>query len=324
MIGRIDIGGAALDAFRTVNDAAGGALNLLDDAGRLFGESTVAAGLGLAETYAARTGILRPYSFTGAGVLGTSIVSVAANVAARGGDRAFDGFFVGASGRTYPPSTPLREITPVLPRGGRVTTDETIVYVNGISTTVAGQSASLRQIADRTGARVVGLHNATEGTFLDIIQSAGDTLDIGRNPAVDALADLVYDEITAGRTIHLMAHSQGGLITSRALQDVRNRLMIEDGLSRRDAERMLGRVRVETFGGAAGGYPDGPQYVHYVNRLDPVPSLFGLGPFPNPFVRAGRGAVVHRFNENDNVHGFEATYLPRRVPFEQARRGDFD
>jgi hypothetical protein len=244
-------------------------------------------------------------------------------LASRGSDRDFDGLFVGAGGRTYQPSTPLANVPAVLPSDGRVPT-ETIVYVNGINTTKDGQFGSLQRIADRTGARVVGIHNATQGGFVDVIQSAGDTLDIGHNPAVDALADTVYAEITAGRTVHLMAHSQGALITSRALTDVYQRLRVEDGLSRREAERVLSRVEVETFGGAAGSYPDGPRYVHYVNRRDAVPGLFGLGPIANPLVHPGRGAVVRRFSEGHNAHGFEQTYLPRRVPFEQARRGDFD
>jgi len=267
--------------------------------------------VGLVEGYASRTGIIRPPVFALPDVL-----------ASRGSDRNFDGLFVGAGGRTYPPSTPLAQVPGVVPRDGR-TPRGTIVYVNGISTTKDAQFGSLQQIADRTGARVVGIHNATQGGVVDVIQSAGDTFDIGRNPAVDTLADTVYEEITAGRTIHLMAHSQGALITSRALQDVYQRLRLEDGLSRREAERMLSRVEVETFGGAAGSYPDGPRYVHYVNRRDAVPGLFGLGPFANPLVRPGRGAVVHRFSEGDNAHGFEQTYLPRRVPFERARRGDF-
>ncbi len=278
-----------------------------DDAARLF-EGAV----GLAEGYASRAGLTHPPVFALLEVLAT-----------RGSDRDLDGRFVGAAGRTYPPSTPLSDVPAVLPGGGREPTG-TIVYVNGISTTKDGQYRSLRQIADRTGARVVGIHNATQGGVVDVIQSAGDTLDLGRNPAVDTLADAVYEEITSGRTIHLMAHSQGALITSRALTDVYQRLRVEDGLSRREAERLLARVEVETFGGAAGSYPDGPRYVHYVNRRDAVPALFGLGPFANPLVHPGRGAVVHRFTEGRDAHGFEQTYLPRRVPFEQARRRDFD
>ncbi len=307
--------------LRPVGDALENRLDPLEDLGRLAGQtlgriesaSDNAAELfrgaaGLVEGYASRAGLVTPPVFALLDVL-----------AARGSDADFNGRFVGAGVRTYPPSTPLSEVPAVLPGDGREPV-ETIVYVNGISTTKDGQYGSLRQIADRTGARVVGVHNATQGGVVDVIQSAGDTLDIGRNPAVDTLADAVYAEITAGRTVHLMAHSQGALITSRALTDVYQRLRVEDGLSRREAERVLARVEVETFGGAAGSYPDGPRYVHYVNRRDPVAALFGLGPVATPLVHPGRGAVVRRFSEGDNAHGFEHTYLPRRLPFDEARR----
>jgi hypothetical protein len=303
-----------LDPFEDLGRFAGRALERAESAGGTAAELFEGAA-GLVEGYASRAGIMPRRVFAWQDVRATRDT--------RGSDRAFDGLFVGADGRTYPPSTPLSQVPAVLPRDGRAP-GGTIVYVNGIDTTKDGQFGSLRQIADRTGARVVGIHNATQGGVVDVIQSAGDTLDVGRNPAVDTLADTVYEEISAGRTVHLMAHSQGALITSRALQDVYQRLRVEDGLSRREAEARLSRVEVETFGGAAGSYPDGPRYVHYVNRRDAVPGLFGLGPFANPLVRPGRGAVVHRFSEGDNAHGFEQTYLPRRVPFEQARRGDFD
>jgi hypothetical protein len=301
-----------LDPFEDLGRFAGDMLGRAESAGEGVAAGLFEGAVGLAEGYASRAGIMTRPAF-----------ALLDAPATRGSDRDFDGLFVGAGGRTYSPSTPLANVPAVLPSDGRVPAG-TIVYVNGINTTKDGQFGSLQQIADRTGARVVGIHNATQGGFVDVIQSAGDTLDIGHNPAVDTLADTVYAEITAGRTIHLMAHSQGALITSRALTDVYRRLRVEDGLSRREAERILARVEVETFGGAAGSYPDGPRYVHYVNRRDAVPGLFGLGPFANPLVHPGRGAVVRRFGEGHNAHGFEQTYLPRRVPFERARRGDFD
>lgn len=312
------IGDISLDlniGFGGVQFDVGGELDLLStetNSGAI--ETPFAQGASLTEGYAARTGLLIP-SFN------VSFSSAATQRAPS--DRDYDGFYVGADGNTYSPSTPLNQIPAVQPSDGR-TPNETLIYVNGINTTKDGQFGSLQAIADQTGAQVIGIHNSTQGGFVDVIQSIGDTLDIGNNPAVDTLADTVYNELRAGRPVHLMAHSQGALITSRALQDVKNRLMLEDGMSRRDAENLLSNVKVETFGGAAGSYPNGPQYVHYVNRRDPVAALFGLGPFANPFVQAGRGAVVHRFSEGDNSHGFEATYLPRRVPFEQARRKDFD
>jgi hypothetical protein len=244
-------------------------------------------------------------------------------------DTAYDGAFVGAGGRTFPPTTPLNQIPAVRPSNGRQPA-ETLIYVNGINTNRAGQSASLQAIANQTGAQVIGIHNATEGMIRDLEQCVTDKLDQGNNPAVDTLANTVYNEIKAGRSVHLLAHSQGGLIVSRALNDVSERLQREDGLSRAAAERMLGRVKVETFGGAAGHYPNGPQYVHYVNRDDPVPSLFGLGwdmDRLNPTLNAGRGAVIHWFTDVHlnpiASHSFEDVYLPRRVPFDQARQGRF-
>jgi hypothetical protein len=240
-------------------------------------------------------------------------------------DTDFDGAFVGAGGQTFSPETRLSDIPAVLPQGG-ATNNETLIYVNGIRTNVQGQANSLQAIADQTGSRVVGVHNATQSSAADILQSLGDKLDIGNNPAVDTLADTVYNELRDGRPLHLLAHSQGAIITSRALQDVKNRLMAEDGMSRSEAERLMNNIKVETFGGASRRFPDGPQYVHYVNRNDGVPQAFGLRSWLNPFAHAGRDAVTHYFREGRPLvsHGFEEFYLPERVSFEQARQGNFD
>src|ERR1051325_1386285 len=173
------IGGALpfnpAEVLGAAEEMAGTGLNA---ASALMRESAPLA-LGLAEGYASRVGLLARPTF-------------AAQPAARAsqGDRAFDGLFVGAGGRTYSPSTSLGNVRPVLPRNGAAS-GETLIYVNGINTTKDAQFNSLQQIADRTGARAIGIHNATQGAALDIIQSAGDTLDIGRNPAVDTLASTV-------------------------------------------------------------------------------------------------------------------------------------
>ncbi|MCY1018077.1 hypothetical protein [Pyxidicoccus sp. MSG2] len=244
-------------------------------------------------------------------------------------DRVHDGKFVGAGGQTFSPDTPLSQIPAVTPRNNPNPT-QTILYVNGINTSKDAQASSLQSIADTSGARVIGIHNATEGMAADLAQCVKDKLDKGHNPAVDTLADTLYNEIKSGRDVHLMAHSQGGLISSRALGDVYKRLRIEDGMSQGDAQKMMGKISVETFGAAAMHYPDGPKYVHYVNRADPVPSLFGLGPVAdkwNPAVDGGKGSKVHHFTEPHlnpiAAHGFESVYLQHRVPFDQAREGNF-
>ncbi|ADO71506.1 hypothetical protein [Stigmatella aurantiaca] len=245
-------------------------------------------------------------------------------------DRVHDGQFVGAGGQTFSPNTPLSDVPAVTPRNN-ANPSQTILYVNGINTTKDAQANSLQSIADTTGARVIGIHNATEGMGADLAQCVKDKLDKGTNPAVDTLADTLYNEIKAGRDVHLMAHSQGGLISSRALGDVYNRLRVEDGMSQADAQKAMSHINVETFGAAATRYPDGPNYVHYVNRGDPVPGLFGLGPVPdawNPVADGGKNSVVRHFNEFHlnpiGAHNFESVYLNQRVPFDQARSGNFD
>ncbi|HLL53230.1 MAG TPA: hypothetical protein VK447_06785 [Myxococcaceae bacterium] len=249
-------------------------------------------------------------------------------VAARSGgaadDRQFDGALIGGDGRAYPAGTPLSEVpaftpapgTPPRPEAGR-----TFIYVNGINTDKAGQEQTMQLLANATGGRVVGIHNATSGSIRDLIQAAGDKLDKGSNPAVDSLAGTVYSELRAGREVNLIGHSQGALITSRALEHVRNRLMAEDGMTRQQAEALLGNVRVETYGGAAASYPDGPQYVHTMNRSDPVSGYTGLD---RRDANPGRGAVVRHFDTNHwfnkvAAHSINDTYVPRRMPFDQAR-----
>ncbi len=241
-------------------------------------------------------------------------------------DLANDGKLVGAGGQTFAPGTPLSQIPGVTPKNNP-NPSETILYVNGIGNSKDTQFRSLQGIADTTGAKIIGVHNATEGMAADVLQCVKDKLDKGKNPAVDTLADTIYSELKAGRSVHLMGHSQGGLITSRALSHVANRLRIEDGLSKADTEKLLGKVKVETFGAAAWSYPDGPKYVHYVNDKDLVPKAFGVGLENTPLgflEHAGKGAVVRHFDYGSNLgdaHGLGSAYLPVRVPFDEARAG---
>jgi len=243
-------------------------------------------------------------------------------------DYKHDGKLVGANGQTFEPGTPLSQIPGVTPRNNPNPT-ETVIYVNGILTDLESQQVEMQNIANSSGARVIGIHNSTQGAVNDISQCINDKLDKGSNPAVDTLVDTVYAELKAGRSVHLMGYSQGGLITARALRDLSNRLRLEDGLSKEQAEQVMSRINVETFGSAGASYPDGPNYVHYVNDRDIVPGAFGTGlPLQGLLTHPGRGAVVHHFSHGEKrdwveAHDLESAYLARRVPFDQARAGQF-
>jgi hypothetical protein len=244
-------------------------------------------------------------------------------------DRMSDGKLVGAKGQSFPPGTPLHDIPAVTPLDNPNPT-KTLLYVNGIMTPLEGQLREMQSIADTADARVIGIHNATQGLVTDLAQCVGDKLDKGHNPAVDTLADTLYTELKAGREVHLMGYSQGGLITARALFDVERRLRIEDGMSKAQVEKLMSKLDVETFGAASTRYPDGPNYVHYINDADPVPTLTGLGGSIDPlaFLKdAGKGAVVHRFTDGNlnplSNHMLDTLYMKHRVDFDEARAGRF-
>jgi len=228
-----------------------------------------------------------------------------------------DGKLVGVGGKTYSPNTPLGQMYAVAPQGG-VRNNQTVIYTNGILNDVAVQAQGMQKIANLTGSRVVGVHNATQGPFADLVQSAGDKVNINDNLAAQTLSHTVLNELYAGRDVHLVGHSQGALVTSRALFDVRNHLKGR-GMNEAKINEVMGRINVETYGGAARFYPDGPQYKHYVNTRDVVPVAVGLGTQSmqdKGLSHPGRGAQVIRFDSGDlnplKAHDLGDTYLNRR------------
>jgi hypothetical protein len=223
-----------------------------------------------------------------------------------GSDVQYDGVWIGNHG------SPLViggfPVVPALPREGLQTSVPTI-YVNGVLNSVADQARFMSGLANATGSAVYGIHNASQGIFGDLWQSMRDKLDLGRNPPVDTVAEYVRDQLVnhPNEPINLVGHSQGALIISRALNDVRRQLLIEDGRSREQVEALFSRVTVTTFGGASGHYPNGPQYTHYINRGDYVAMPLGLGLdlLPGvPLLHGGRGARIIRFTDfsQPNAH----------------------
>ncbi|MBI4853815.1 MAG: hypothetical protein HY819_18630 [Acidobacteria bacterium] len=224
-------------------------------------------------------------------------------------DTAFDGKYVGANGQT---SNNVSDIQPVKPNNGIAQTGKTVFYVNGIQTDLAAQQKSLQVIANQTGANVIGIHNATEGFTKDVSQSALDKADLGKNPPVDTLADAIYNAAKTGKPINVIAHSQGGIITSRAVEDATNRLR-EDGLSSQAARDLLSKsVNIQTFGGAALTYPAGPNYRHVVNTADPVPGILGKGAIADKNTEkfTDNRAGLNPLKVFDN-HSFDSVYASR-------------
>jgi len=176
----------------------------------------------------------------------------------------------------------------------------TIFYVNGINTNRSTHCETLKQIGDMTCANVVGIYNATEGMPKDALQTGMDRSLIdqaadgrrnlahdGRNPAVDTLSDLIVQETRAGRPPEIMAHSQGGAVTSLALYDANNTLKAGPP----GAANSLAGTKVTSFGAAAPSWVQGPNYTHYVHVNDFTPINFGVGDHPSA-AETGGGKLV--------------------------------
>jgi hypothetical protein len=226
--------------------------------------------------------------------------------------KSYDGMYLGANGQFFnPASTSLQDIPSIKPQNGEP--KGLTVFVNGVGGKPGGVVNEMQQLANASGNQVVGIYNATEGALKDILQSTGDKFDIGKNPASDQLADLIHDQLRSGQPLHIAGYSQGGAIVNRAIADAKNRMMLEDGMSQPEVERLLGNLTVETFAGAGWNFPDGPRYTHYVNRADIVPQLFGVG---LPLAHPGRGAEVRTFNTWNpfSAHGFDKYMKEWRPP----------
>jgi pimeloyl-ACP methyl ester carboxylesterase len=228
----------------------------------------------------------------------------------------YDGALMSGDGKFYPAGTPYEMLQPVRPDNGKVPT-KTLVYINGLGEERHHTQTQLQVFANGTGQNIVGIYNATRGRPRDMFEVFKDKLDIGRNPAVSSLARLLYAKVIAGERVRIIGNSQGGGVMERALHDVRERLL-KLGLSSHEAEQKMSVIEVETFCAAAANFPDGPQYVHYVNMADLVPRLTGL---TRPLAHPGRGAVVREFNTWNPLSAHDTElHFQHYVPFEVARR----
>lgn len=237
-------------------------------------------------------------------------------------ETAYDGAILGGDGHAYPAGS-IDTIPAFKPQNGK-STGETIVYINGMGEHRNGAAGQAQQLANASGANVIGIDNATQGTIKDLLQCAGDLLHTGSDKAVSSLSQVIYDKMMAGQPLHLMGYSQGAIITSRALTDAQNRMMLEGGLSKDQVQqRMHSLLKVETVGGAAPHYPDGPEYVHYLNKADIVEHLTGL---ENPACKdGGKGAKYVQFSSGFdwnpfNAHHFDK-YMAHYKPFDQVYNG---
>lgn len=183
--------------------------------------------------------------------------------------RAYDGFFVDAKARAHAPSASPQALEAVGDPERPLA-----FFVNGISTDLGRMRSDMEKL-NSLGCRVIGVHNATAGILRDLGQCLADKANLGRNGAVDSVKSLLRTSMATGQSLTLIGHSQGALVCSRALWETQRELTAE-GCSSQDVADRLSKVVLHTAGGAAYRFPEGPEYHHRVNLLDPVALFSGL------------------------------------------------
>ncbi|HMS56105.1 MAG TPA: DUF4157 domain-containing protein [Fimbriimonadaceae bacterium] len=155
-----------------------------------------------------------------------------------------------------------------------------IVYVNGINTSIEEHHAAAQHLATASNQTVIGIYNgsgiATSGAAIgvvrDLLQCLSDKAgDIGRfigrgNPAIKTLVGILKDRgdpKARDGGLNIVAHSQGSIVVSEALRQARLQNANIQGHN------------ITTFGNAAFTFPAGPNYEHNVHDDDLVSTTSG-------------------------------------------------
>lgn len=185
----------------------------------------------------------------------------------------------------------------VLGVNGELSPNVRTMYINGIMTDYDEREDGPREVSKYLGGcNVHYTYNSSHGLVMDLLECLAQKLGLPThsvNLAVKSIKDQIegVGGVGSGGKVIIMAHSQGGLITQRALEKL--------------SPEELSMIEIITFGSASQINDDRVSYSrNYVNNTDPIP-LF------DPF-----GCIKGKFSQNSNTvfmksnrffdHGFKS------------------
>ncbi len=192
-----------------------------------------------------------------------------------------DGFYMGGDICLYDPASVSEENVPRF-RGSRAATDApTLYYVNGANGSPVITAINVAALAETSQISVLVIFYAGDGTA-PLTQALPA---VSSGAAVETLKGVIADHLARQEPVHIRGGSAGTVVISEAIHGTRNRLARETRL-RGNWAAPLGLLRVETHGSVARDFPDGPRYIHYAAKPDPVPKIGVVGPVAHPVARA--------------------------------------
>ena len=204
-----------------------------------------------------------------------------------------DGFFIGANGCLYDPDLVLSDDVPVVGREYD-TGQELLFVINGANTKSLHIDVRLRSIAILKKRPVIGIFNAP---YENVLEESFKFID-PKNKVAMTVRSEAYRRVRNARRFVVIALSQSGFMVGRGLTRLSSDLFSAFPFRHFYRQKLLGLVDAETIGTIGLQYPDGPNYVHYVNKRDITPFLAGV---MASGAQPGRGSVIATFYyENEN------------------------
>ena len=203
--------------------------------------------------------------------------------------RKLDGYFLGRDVCLYDPSLVSPERVPAFRGSHAPQNGPTLFYINGANGSPLVTSVNIAALVERSQISVVGIFYYTNQ-----LDAADFTRYIPSGPAVRTLKGVIDASLARREAIYIHADSAGTAVVSEAIGHVADDLKRN---SRRHGDwlQSLDLLHVETVGALVKSFPDGPRYVHYINRRDLIPK-FGI---ERPAAHPGAHAVMAYFSERD-------------------------
>ena len=163
-----------------------------------------------------------------------------------------------------------------------------IFMVNGGNVTELGVDVRLEGMWLIKKRPVIGIYNAK----MDVKSEAKKFIDPYNKVSASIRAE-AFSRILDNRRFSVISLSQSGFLVGRGLRQLVKDIEETFPLQPFYRQKLLKLVNVETQAGLGLYYPDGPNYVHYVNRRDIIPVKAGM---LSSRAHPGRGAVIASFS----------------------------
>lgn len=192
----------------------------------------------------------------------------------------------------YQPFRPTPTQPVAKPDQAAIQDDQQWFFINGICTNREVLQMNGKALAELFDREITLLHNPSDGFLLDLVECAmGRTMQIVSD-LDKGIADILETALNANGKVVLIAHSQGGIIGTKAIGILRSRLQETDD------EALLERLEYYTFASAATEFQVPEVYSEHFFHTDDYVAQIGVAGYREHYTGelfecAGSGHLIN-------------------------------